>query len=185
MIPVRPLNRKHVAYINNGIWRSNGMKTKFEANVATQIPKTKVPYEPRLPWEVSSYGLEAPLSLEDTTKVMTTRGAPFGTRPVFLIILLISVFAATSYVFVRLALENRETRLNIRKNEQMVSSLQTNVSALQSNLEKTAYEKDTQKNKANRLEKEIGDLKAQNEGFRSVLENISIDNKKAPSPRRR
>ncbi len=99
------------------------MKTKFESNVATQIPKTKMAHEPQLPWELSKYDLQESESLEDTTQSVIIGQVPFGIRPAFLITLLVVIFLGTSYVFVGAVKENEKVHMDILKKERVALML--------------------------------------------------------------
>ncbi len=150
------------------------MKTKFESNVATQIPKTKMSQEPQLPWDVARYDTEQDASpSEDNAKLLTAGMGLFGVRPVFLVLMLVCLFAVTAYVFGRAAEDNQKARAQVQKKEKLAASLQKNISMLKVNLDQSAIEKDVLEERASRLEKDISDLEIQNKTFMTVIESLS------------
>lgn len=153
------------------------MKTKFESNVAAQIPKTRSSQEPQLPWEISKYDIDQNGFLEDAAQSLADEKVPFGIRPVFLAVLLIFMFASTLYVFVRVAEENKKARMSLQKKEKAIV-------LLQANLEKTVDEKDTLKERAARLQNDIADLNIRNKTFIGVIENLSKKNEAAAADKR-
>lgn len=160
------------------------MKTKFESNVATQIPKTKMAYEPQLPWEISNYNSQQSGSLEDTAQSVVIGKVPLGVRPIFLVMLLVVLFVGTICMFVRTTEENEKVRMDILKKEKIAL-------LLQAGLKKAVKEKDVLKKKAVRLEKDLADLGIRNKTFITVIENLSrrveeaaIDQPRAKKKRR-
>lgn len=150
------------------------MKTKFESNVATQIPKTKMSQEPQLPWDVVRYDTEQDVPpSEDNAKLLTAGRGLFGVRPVFLVLMLMCLFAVTAYVFGRAAEDNQRVRAQVQKKEELAASLQKNISTLKVNLDQSAIEKDVLEERASRLEEDVSNLETQNKTFITVIENLS------------
>ncbi len=148
------------------------MKTKFESNVATQIPKTRMAREPRLPWEVRKEDLIGSSFLEERSNDLIATKTLLGTRPVFLAMLLVFIFVSTFSIFLYTAQRNESARMEIERKEE------TQVLLL-SSLEKVVDEKQVLKEKAVQLEKEIEDLNTQNKTFITVIENLSKKDEEA------
>ena len=81
------------------------MKKKFEDNVASQIPKTKSE-EPSLPWKIDEADLAGVDAESRDYKDLVQGLPPLKTRPVFLIALVISIFAAALIMVAGIAIEN-------------------------------------------------------------------------------
>ncbi|MEE8359463.1 MAG: hypothetical protein V3S04_00890 [Candidatus Omnitrophota bacterium] len=154
------------------------MKAKFESNVATQTPKTWVKHEPRLPWEVRGEDLKKASFAGDTSELAAAEKAPFGTRPVFLITLLVFIFVVMLYMFLFITGDNKKAKAEIWKK----GETQT---LLQGNLTKTVSEKRALEEKAARLQNEVDNLNVQNKTFMTVIENLSrINGETAPDKKR-
>ncbi len=142
------------------------MKTKFESNVAAQIPKTRSSHEPQLPWEISKYDIDQNGFLEDAAQSLADEKVPFGIRPVFLAVLLIFMFAGTVHLLVRATEENKKVYMNMLKKKKMTA-------LLQSSLEKEVEENDVLRERTTRLEKNLATLNIWNKTFITVIENMS------------
>jgi septal ring factor EnvC (AmiA/AmiB activator) len=141
------------------------MKTKFETNVASQLPKTKT-HEPGLPWKVTNEDLEHVVAKEDDYKAAVTGTPPLKTRAIFLVLLIVAVFAATLYFVSLIAIENEKARENLQRKE-------TAVVSLQASLEKVKNEKDMLNGNLAQLEKRVNELNAQKEIFTTVIESLT------------
>ena len=148
------------------------MKTKFESNVASELPKTKASQEPGLPWKVDSSELEKMASVKNAYKATLTGEPPLKTRAIFLIMLVIAVFGATLYYISVIALENENTRESIQKKEVAISAMKTDVEKIRN--EKTALSENVAQ-----LDRKVRDLNAQKELFATVIESLT---KKADEP---
>jgi len=159
------------------------MKTKFEANVATEIPKTRTGNEPRLPWDIRGGDIErAALSGGSFSSLQSAKG-PLGIRPVYLIALLMAVFIAIGYTFFTLEEKNKTTLLEIEKKDQTQN-------VLLGSLKKAVNEKELLNKKttdlerrAAALEKNLTELTEQNKVFVSVIENLSKADEEEDSSR--
>lgn len=139
------------------------MVTKFESNVATQIPKTKVTQEPRLPWEVSRD------NLVDAPGVLRAEKALLGTRAVFLIALLVIFFVSTLSICLFIVNDNKKAQMAAWEKEETATLLQSDLKQAQS--EKRALEET-----ATQLKKQVDTLNTQQETFMTVIENLSRTN---------
>lgn len=139
------------------------MVTKFESNVATQIPKTKAAQEPRLPWDVSSENLMgAPVELR-------AEKAPLGTRAVFLIALLVIFFVSMLSICLFIVNDNKKAQMTAWEKEEAATLLQNDLKQVQS--EKRALEETT-----TQLKKQVDTLNTQQGTFMTVIENLSRTN---------
>lgn len=141
------------------------MKKKFEDNVASQIPKTKSE-EPSLPWKIDEADLAKIDSDSQEYKDLTHGEPPLKTRPVFLVMLVIAIFAAAIFMVASIAIENDRIKVGISEKEKEAALLQVN-------LDKAAAEKKALENSASQLEKRVNDLSAQKELFTAVLESLT------------
>jgi len=141
------------------------MKKKFESNVASEIPKTKL-HEPELPWKVTSDDLPSSGNRSEELNSAFAGTPPLKTRAVFLIMLVAALFIVTSMVIVNSVTENEKMRQDIDKREKEIYSIKAN-------LEKLASEKDTLSKSSVQLEKKVNDLSAQKELFTSVIESLT------------
>jgi len=148
------------------------MKTKFESNVASELPKTRVAQEPGLPWKVDPSELTDLKSIEDEFKSATTGAPPLKARASFLAALLVAVFFTTLYFVSAAVTESRKAINSARQKEAAVFGLRAD-------LEKIADEKKTLSENARQLEKQVRDLSAQKELFTTVIESLS---KKSDEP---
>ncbi len=148
------------------------MKSKFEANVASELPKTRMSQEPGLPWKVDSADLAEVKSIEDEFKSATTGIPPLKARAPFLAALLIAVFITTVYYISASVLESEKARQAAQQKEAAVSSIRTD-------LERISGEKKMLSDAKQQLEKQVRDLSSQKELFTTVIESLS---KKSDEP---
>jgi len=141
------------------------MKKKFEDNVADQIPKTRSE-EPSLPWKIDDADLEKIDSEQRDYKDLVQGAPPLKTRPVFLVSLVIAIFAAALFMVASMVTENDRMKIGISEKEKEAAVLQVN-------LDKAAAEKTALEHNASQLEKRVGDLSAQKELFTAVLESLT------------
>lgn len=142
------------------------MKSKFESNVAENIPKTKEAGEPALPWKVTNEDLDKVVSKEDAHKEAITAAPPLKTRAIFIVILLVVIFIATINLISMAVKEDENARAAIRRKEQAVQSLKTN-------LQRVSSEKSTLTESVSQMEKRIHDMAAQKELFAAVIESLT------------
>ncbi len=141
------------------------MKTKFDDNVAQDIPVTKNSAEPELPWKISESeisGIEA--TGEDYKAAVTAQ--PLQVRAIFVILLVLTIFVVILNSIVNVVVDNNEMQLSISKKDKQVSSIQTE-------LEKSASEKAALSDTAVKLEKRVNDLNAQKELYTAVIETLT------------
>ena len=141
------------------------MKEKFEANVATEIPKTKL-HEPGLPWKLTEDEVGQIGSRDDDFRAAVSGAAPLKARAPFLVLLVVTIFGITTYLVANSVIENQTMRDNITKKE-------GELFLAQSNLSKTAAEKDAVTKNSAQLEKKVSDLMAQKRLFTSVIESLT------------
>ena len=141
------------------------MKKKFEDNVASQIPKTKSE-EPALPWKIDEADIAKIDSDNQDYKDLAGGAPPLKTRPVFMVLLVIAIFAAALFMIASMATENDRIKIGISEKEKEAATLQVD-------LDKVAAEKTALENSASQLEKRVGDLSAQKELFTAVLESLT------------
>lgn len=141
------------------------MKKKFEDNVASQIPKTKSE-EPELPWKIDESDLAKIDSDSRDYKDLAEGQSPLKTRPIFLVMLVVAIFAAALFMIASIATENDKIKIDISEKEKEAAVLQVD-------LDKAAAEKTTLEHNASQLEKRVGDLSAQKELFTAVLESLT------------
>jgi len=149
------------------------MKTKFETNVAQEVPKTRMSNEPGLPWKLQPEDLEKATSAQEVYKSATTGAPPLKTRPIFLIMLLAAIFAAVMYFASLVMTDNENTRVNARKKELAAASLQAT-------LEKINTQKNALSDNLGQLEKRVNELTAQKELFATVIESLTKKADEAP-----
>lgn len=144
------------------------MKPKFEKNIAAQIPKTKV-HEPSLPWKLDEDDLEGVESAKDKV-ALTEKSHPLKTRPIFLAILVVTIFVVTLYMALSASVENEEIKGDITIKEVQLSTFQ-------SDLERVKSEKNLLERNSEQLEARVGDLSAQKQLFMAVIESLARENK--------
>ena len=141
------------------------MKEKFEANVATEIPKTKL-HEPGLPWKLSEDEVGQIGSRDDGFRATISGTPPLKTRASFLILLVVTIFGITTYLVASAIVENEKIRNNIAKKE-------NELSLVQMNLLRAVAEKDNINKNSVQLEKKINDLTAQKQLFAGIIESLT------------
>ncbi|MDD5428372.1 MAG: hypothetical protein PHI58_03930 [Candidatus Omnitrophica bacterium] len=141
------------------------MKKKFESNVATEIPKTKL-HEPALPWKLTAEDVGEIGAKDDEFASVISGTPPLKTRASFLILLVITIFGITAYLVSNAVVENEKMRKNVATKE-------GEISLIQMNLVRAAAEKEAINKNAAQLEKKISDLTAQKELFTSVIESLT------------
>ena len=141
------------------------MKQKFEANVASDIPKTKL-HEPELPWKLSEDEVGQINSKDDDRRAAISGTPPLKTSAPFLILLVIMIFGIITYLVASAIVENEKMRNNIAKKE-------NELSLAQMNLVKAVAEKDVINKNSSQLEKKINDLTAQKQLFASIIESLT------------
>ena len=141
------------------------MKKKFEANVAVEIPKTKL-HEPSLPWKLSEDEVGRAGSKDDDFKAAISGTPPLKTRAPFLILLVVTIFGITTYLISSAIIENEKIRGNIAKKE-------SELSLTQMNLVRAVAEKEAVNKNWAQLEKKVSDLTAQKQLFASVIESLT------------
>ena len=141
------------------------MKKKFEDNVATEIPKTKL-HEPELPWKLTEDELGQIGSKDEDFKAVVSGTPPLKTRAPFLVLLVITIFGITTYLIVNAVTENKKMQNSIVKKE-------GELSLAQMSLVKAVAEKEAVNKNSAQLEKKVSDLMTQKELFTSVIESLT------------
>jgi len=141
------------------------MKKKFEDNVATEIPKTKL-HEPSLPWKLSEDEVGQIGSKDGDYKAVISGTPPLRTRGIFLILLVLTIFGITTYMISSAVIENERMRSNMIKKDGELSLVHVN-------LEKAAADRDAANKNMAQLEKKLNDLTAQKQLFTSVIEILT------------
>ena len=142
------------------------MKTKFEENVASQIPKTRAAGEPELPWKVTDEDMTAVETADEDYKAAMTGTPPLQARAIFVILLVVSIFVVVLNTVINIAIDNSDMQLLTLKKERQVSTLK-------GKLQKTEGEKATMSGNAVVLEKKVSDLNAQKELYTAVIETLT------------
>jgi len=142
------------------------MKTRFEANVAAEVPKTRMSNEPGLPWKLSPEDLEKGKVGKDDYKAAMAGASPLKTRAVFPILLLVTIFVAITHFVSLVVTDSENTYTDAQKKEMTVSSMQ-------SALGKINNEKNTLSENLGQMEKRVGELNAQKELFATVIESLT------------
>ena len=141
------------------------MKKKFESNVASEIPRTKL-HEPELPWKITSDDMAKVAEREGELKSDIALTPPLRTRAVFLILLVAAIFITASLLIINAVTENDKMRLYIENRQRDITAMKTDIQKL------SAEKEDLSKNTA-QLEKKVNDLAAQKELFTSVIESLT------------
>lgn len=144
------------------------MKKKFEDNVAVTTLRDKTG-EPSLPWKVDETDLAGIETREGGYEALSAEAAPLKTRPIFLVLLVVTIFFAALYMVAVMAGENEFVKLGISTKEKEVAELQVSI-------DKVSAEKEALKKSSDQLEKRIGDLSSQKELFTAVLESLTKRN---------
>ena len=141
------------------------MKQKFETNVASDIPKTKL-HEPELPWKLSEDEVGQINSKDDARRAAISGTPPLKTGAPVLIMLVVVIFGITTYLVASAIVENEKIRNNIAKKD-------SELSLVQMNLVRAVAKKDAVNKNASQLEKKISDLNAQKQLFASIIESLT------------
>ena len=141
------------------------MKKKFESNVATEIPKTKL-HEPELPWKLTEEEVGQIGSKDDDFRAAIAGSSPLKTRAPFLILLVMTIFGITTYLISSAVVENEKMRTSVAKKN-------SELSLVQMNLMKAVAEKEAVNKNSAQLEKKVSDLTAQKQLFASVIESLT------------
>ncbi len=148
------------------------MKTKFDDNVAQNIPITKNSAEPELPWKLSDSEINSIEANDENYKTAIT-APPLQVRAIFMVLLVAAIFAVILNSIAGVAIDNAEMQSNILNKEKQVTSIQAA-------LEKTALEKEALNDTAVKLEKRVNDLNAQKELYSAVIETLTKKTDDAP-----
>lgn len=141
------------------------MKTKFDDNVAQNIPITKNSAEPELPWKLSDSEINS-IEANDENYKATITAPPLQVRAVFMVFLVVAIFAVILNSIVGVVMDNTEMQSDILNKEKQVSSIQAA-------LEKTSLEKAALNDTAEKLEKRVNDLNTQKELYSAVIETLT------------
>jgi len=142
------------------------MKTKFETNVASELPKTRQSQEPGLPWKVSGEDMDKVASIEGEYRSAITGAAPFKARASFLVALIITIFIATLYFVSNTVMEGEKIQNAISKKERLLASLKKD-------LDKMNTENSELNKSVTDLQKKVGELTAQKDLFTAVVESLA------------
>jgi len=141
------------------------MKTKFDDNVAQNIPVTKDVPEPSLPWKISESEL-ARIEAKDQNVKAAVKEPPLQVRAVFVVLLVVTIFVVIMNGMVNVAVDNNTMQMD-------VTSKEVQVARIKKALEKADREKADWNENAARLEKKISDLNAQKELYSAVIETLT------------
>lgn len=148
------------------------MDKKFDSNVATQIPKTKMTYEPQLPWNVTQSDLVGN-QFVDSVQTTPMGKVPLGVKPMYLIMLIASIFLCALSVFIFTAQSNIKVKAQVQRAEEEKA-------LLVDQLKETANEASALKGKVETLESSIvvldiqnKNLTEQNKDFMTVIKRMS------------
>jgi len=156
------------------------MDKKFDSNVATQIPKTKMTHEPRLPWEVTQDDLDGSQFADSGLQTAELGKTPLGIKPVFLIAMLIFIFVSTLSAFFFMAQISKKAKAEIQKSETQKALLMGNL-AEAANKARILKEKNAQLEKSMTvLDTQNKDLTEQNKDFMAVIKSLSGNEEGAP-----
>lgn len=148
------------------------MDKKFDSNVATQIPKTKMTYEPQLPWNVTQSDLVGN-QFVDSVQTTPMGKVPLGVKPMYLIMLIALIFLCALSVFIFTAQSNTKVKAQVQRAEEEKA-------LLVDQLKETANEANALKGKVETLESSIvvlgiqnKNLTEQNKDFMTVIKRMS------------
>lgn len=141
------------------------MKTKFDDNVAQNIPVTKNSAEPELPWKLSESEITR-IEATDEEHKSAMASPPLHVRAIFVVLLVLAIFVVILNSVVNAIIDNAEMRLNMSKKEKEVASIQAA-------LANAASEKAVLSDAAVKLEKRVNDLNAQKELYTAVIETLT------------
>ena len=131
------------------------MTTKFDDNVAREMPKTKDSAEPGLPWKLSSEEIDRIEATDQAHKTTITNAPPLHVRAIFVVLLVVAIFVTILNSVVNMAIDNSDMQVGMAK------------------LEKVAREKTALSENAAKLEKRVNDLSAQKELYTAVIETLT------------
>lgn len=140
------------------------MKTKFDDNVAQNIPVTKNSAEPELPWKLSESEITRIEATDEEYKSAIT-APPLHVRAIFVVLLVLAIFVVVLNSIVNVVIDNTEMQLNMSEKEKQVASIQTA-------LANAASEKAVLSDTTAKLEKRVNDLNAQKELYTAVIETL-------------
>ncbi len=149
------------------------MKTKFDENVAHDIPLTRNSSEPALPWKLSEGELTKLEAAEDDYKAAVS-APPLHVRAIFVALLVATIFVVILNNMVNMAIDNNEMQLDISKKEKQVYVTQAQLVAARN-------EKDALADNSVKMEKRITDLNAQKELYGAVIETLTKKTDDAPN----
>ena len=142
------------------------MKTKFDDNVAQDIPITKDSAEPELPWKLSEAEITRIESTDEEYKSAITASPPLHVRAVFVVLLVVTIFVTILNGIINVTIDNSEMQIDMLRKERQASSVKAA-------LEKVALEKAVLSDNAVKLERRINDLSAQKELYTAVIETLT------------
>ncbi len=148
------------------------MKTKFDENVAHDIPVTKNSSEPELPWKLSESELTKLEAAEEGLKDAVS-APPLHVRAIFVVLLVATIFVVILNNMVNMAIDNNRMQIDISKKEKQVSTVQTQLATVKN-------EKEALTDNASKMEKRINDLSAQKELYSAVIETLTKKTDDAP-----
>ena len=151
------------------------MKTKFETNVAAELPKTKQSQEPGLPWKVSSEELEKAASKDGEYKLAISGIPPLRVRAIFLVMLLVAIFIAVLSLFSTMSIEDAKIRAITKQKEESLLSLQTTI-------EKINSEKNELNKTMAQLQQKVSELTSQKDLYTAVLESLAKKTEEPQGP---
>lgn len=140
------------------------MKTKFDDNVAQNIPVTKNSAEPELPWKLSESEITRIEATDEEHKGAIT-APPLHVRAIFVVLLMLAIFVVVLNSMVNVVIDNTEMQLNMSEKAKQVASIQAA-------LANAASEKAVLSDTTVKLEKRVNDLNAQKELYAAVIETL-------------
>lgn len=149
------------------------MKTKFDENVAHDIPVTKNSSEPELPWKLSESELTKIDAAGEDYKVAVT-APPLHVRAIFVALLVAAIFVVILNNMVNMAIDNNDMQIDISKKDRQVSLAQTQLAAVKG-------EKDALADNSAKMEKRINDLNSQKELYSAVIETLTKKTDDSPT----
>lgn len=142
------------------------MKTKFDDNVAQDIPTTKDSAEPELPWKLSEAEITRIEATDEEYKSAITAAPPLHARGIFVALLVVVIFVAILNGIVNVVIDNSEMQIDMLRREKQASFVRAA-------LEKAALEKTVLSDNAVKLERRINDLSSQKELYTAVIETLT------------
>jgi len=157
------------------------MNTKFETNVATQIPKTKSSHEPRLPWEVTQKDLDS-IQVDDLARKAAVIGkAPFGIKPIYVILLILATVAFILSASFSVVQSNKKARLNLQDTKQQNIMLIGKLQRTEKDLKSTLADKTHLEKQNSLLENNVANLETQSTTLNDQIKNLMDQNKESMS----